>query len=59
MYSMSGFKNLFSNEQSGLSFMRNAGLNLVNSMGPVKHKFMRHALGLEGDLPKMARPVGW
>lgn len=59
MYSMSGFKNLFSNEQSSLSLMRNAGLNLVNSMGPVKHKFMRHALGLEGDLPKMARPVGW
>jgi len=59
MYSMSGFKNLFSNEQSSLSFVRNAGLNLVNSMGPVKHKFMRHALGLEGDLPKMAKPVGW
>jgi len=59
MYSMSGFKNLFSNEQSGLSFVRNAGLNIVNSMGPVKHKFMRHALGLEGDLPKMAKPIGW
>ncbi len=59
MYSMSGFKNLFSNEQFSLSLIRNAGLNLVNSMGPVKHKFMRHAMGLEGDLPKMARPVGW
>jgi len=59
MYSMSGFKNLFSNEQSNLAFIRNAGLNLVNSMGPVKHKFMRHAMGLEGDLPKIARPVGW
>jgi len=59
MYSMSGFKILFSNEQSSLSLVRNAGLNLINSMGPVKHKFMRHALGLEGDLPKMAKPVGW
>jgi len=59
MYSMSGFKNLFSNEQSNLAFIRNAGLNLVNRMGPVKHKFMRHAMGLEGDLPKIARPVGW
>lgn len=59
MYSMSGFKNLFSNERSSLSLLRNAGLNLVNSMGPVKHKFMRHAMGLEGDLPKMAKPVGW
>ena len=59
MYSMSGFKNLFSNEQSSLSLLRNAGLNIVNSMGPVKHRFMRHAMGLEGDLPEIARPVGW
>lgn len=59
MYSMSGFKNLFSNEQISLSLLRNAGLNLVHSMGPVKHKFMRHAMGLEGDLPEMATPVGW
>lgn len=59
MYSMSGFKNLFSNEQTGLSLLRNAGLNLVDSMGFIKHKFMRHALGLEGDLPKMARTRGW
>lgn len=59
MYSMSGFKNLFSNEHSTVSFVRNVGLNLVNDLGPVKHKLMRHALGLEGDLPKMARPVGW
>ncbi len=59
MVSMSGFKNLFSNEQPGLSLLRNAGLNLVDSLGFVKHKFMRHALGLEGDLPQMARTTGW
>lgn len=59
MYSMSGFKNLFSNEQPGLSLLRNAGLNIVNNMGFMKHKFMRHALGLEGDLPDMAKTVGW
>ncbi len=59
MYSMSGFKNLFSNEQPALMLLRNSGLNLVDSLGIVKHKFMRHALGLEGDLPQMARPVGW
>jgi len=59
MYSMSGFKNLFSNEQSGLSLLRNAGLNLVDGLGPVKHRFMRHAMGLEGDLPEIAKPVGW
>ncbi len=59
MYSMSGFKNLFGNEQTSLSLIRNAGLNLVDSLGPVKHKFMRHAMGLEGDLPKIAQTVGW
>jgi len=59
MYSMSGFKNLFSNEQTELTFVRNAGLNLVNGLGPVKNKLMRHALGLEGDLPEMAKSIGW
>lgn len=59
MYSMSGFKNLFSNDQAELSLIRNAGLNLINNMGPVKNKFMRHALGLEGDLPEMAKSIGW
>jgi len=59
MYSMSGFKSLFSNEQTELSFVRNAGLNLVNGLGPVKNKLMRHALGLEGDLPEMAKSTGW
>ena len=59
MYSMSGFKNLFSNDQAGLSVFRNVGLNLVDNAGMVKHKFMRHALGLEGDLPSMARSAGW
>ncbi|MDH5736113.1 MAG: UbiH/UbiF/VisC/COQ6 family ubiquinone biosynthesis hydroxylase [Gammaproteobacteria bacterium] len=59
MYSMSGFKNLFSNEQTGLTMVRNLGLNLVNKVIPVKHKFMRHAMGLEGDLPEIAKTIGW
>lgn len=59
MYSMSGFKNLFSNDQAELSLIRNAGLNVIDSIGPVKNKFMRHALGLEGDLPEMAKSIGW
>ncbi|HEX5635821.1 MAG TPA: UbiH/UbiF/VisC/COQ6 family ubiquinone biosynthesis hydroxylase, partial [Gammaproteobacteria bacterium] len=58
MYSMSGFKNLFSNDNSALSFVRNAGLNLVNGLPPVKNMFMRRAMGLEGDLPELAKVVG-
>ncbi|MCW8956552.1 MAG: UbiH/UbiF/VisC/COQ6 family ubiquinone biosynthesis hydroxylase, partial [Gammaproteobacteria bacterium] len=59
MFSMSGFKNLFSNEQSELSLLRNLGLNLVNKLSPVKHRFMRHAMGLDGDLPELAKIIGW
>lgn len=59
MHSMSGFKKLFSNEKPELSFVRNAGLKLVNQLGPIKHQFMRHAMGLEGDLPEIARTIGW
>ena len=58
MFSMSGFKNLFSNDRAELSLVRNFGLDLVNGLGPVKHKFMRHAMGLEGDLPELARSIG-
>ncbi len=58
MFGMSGFKNLFSNEQTELSVIRNMGLNMVNSLGPIKHKFMRHAMGLEGDLPELAKTIG-
>jgi len=58
MASMSGFKNLFSNDNSALSFIRNAGLNLVNGLPPVKNMFMRRAMGLEGDLPTLAKVTG-
>ncbi|VAW65156.1 hypothetical protein MNBD_GAMMA11-266, partial [hydrothermal vent metagenome] len=59
MYSMSGFKNLFSNNQSSLSLIRNVGLNFVDKLSFAKQKVMRQALGLEGDLPEVARSTGW
>lgn len=59
MHSMSGFKNLFSNENTALGFVRNAGLNMVNAVPPLKNKFMRRAMGLEGDLPNLAKVVGY
>lgn len=59
MASMSGFKTLFSNEQTELSFIRNMGLGFINQLAPVKYKLMRHAMGLEGDLPDMAKSLGW
>ena len=49
---MDGFKKLFSNEQIPLALIRNAGLSLTDSAGPVKHLITRRALGLVGELPK-------
>ena len=46
---------LFSNNIPGMSLLRRAGMVAVNNMPPLKHYFMRHAMGLIGDLPKMMR----
>lgn len=53
---MDGFKRLFSNRLLPLAAVRSAGLSLVDRLAPVKHLFMRHALGLGADLPPLARP---
>ena len=50
-----GFNRLFSNDNQGLRLVRAMGLAAVNEMPPVKRFFMRHAMGLAGDLPRLAR----
>jgi 2-octaprenyl-6-methoxyphenol hydroxylase len=45
----------FSNTQSPLSQVRNLGLSLVNNSGMLRQVFMRHAMGLDGDLPARAK----
>ncbi len=50
-----GLNRLFSNESQGLRLLRDAGLAAVNEMPPLKRFFMRHAMGLAGDLPRLAR----
>jgi 2-octaprenylphenol hydroxylase len=54
---MDGFKRLFSNDQTLLRWTRNVGLNLTNQTPPLKHFFMRQALGTMGDLPELAKQV--
>ncbi|MGH9455493.1 MAG: FAD-dependent monooxygenase, partial [Terriglobia bacterium] len=51
---LDGFKRLFSNEIAPLRLMRNTGLRAVNRFTPLKRVFMRHAMGLSGDLPPLA-----
>jgi len=58
MHSMDGFHWLFGSEQEPLRQLRNVGLSLVNRLSPLKSELMRHAMGLEGDLPKLSRGVG-
>ena len=50
-----GLNRLFSNDSQGLRLVRDMGLAAVNEMPPVKRFFMRHAMGLAGDLPRLAR----
>lgn len=52
---MDGFKRLFSNENKPLVKVRNFGLDLVHRLPPVKNALMRYGMGLDGDLPPLAR----
>jgi len=50
-----GLNKLFSNNVRPLRLARDLGLAAVNSMPPLKKFFMRHAMGLVGDLPRLMR----
>ena len=50
-----GINRLFANDIFPLELARGAGLALVERVPPVKRFFMRHAMGLVGDLPRLMR----
>jgi 2-octaprenyl-6-methoxyphenol hydroxylase len=50
-----GINRLFANDVLPLRTLRGAGLALVDRLPPLKHFFMRHAMGLVGDLPRSMR----
>ncbi len=50
-----GLNRLFSNRIRPLRLVRDLGLAAVDRMPPVKRMFMRHAMGLVGDLPRLMR----
>ncbi len=50
-----GLKRLFGNSMEAVARVRNLGLDVTDSVRPVKNMFMRRAAGLEGDLPRLAR----
>jgi 2-octaprenyl-3-methyl-6-methoxy-1,4-benzoquinol hydroxylase len=51
---MDAFYRVFSNDVLPLKLLRNLGLGLAERLHPAKRKVMRLAMGLEGNLPKLA-----
>jgi len=50
-----GLHRLFSNDIRPLRLARDIGLAAVNNLPPLKKVFMRQAMGLVGDLPRLMR----
>ena len=57
MMVMEGLKYLFENKTSAISWLRNAGMDMFDSMKPIKHEVMKRAMGMTGDLPRIARKI--
>lgn len=51
------FKRGFGSQRQPLVSLRNAGMRITDNLSPLKQLIMRHAAGLSGDLPKLARSV--
>jgi len=50
-----GLNRLFSNDLGPLRLARDLGLAAVNRLPPLKRLFMRHAMGMVGELPRLVR----
>src|SRR5215470_247398 len=50
-----GLNRLFSNDLAPLRLARDLGLAAVNQLPVLKRLFMRHAMGMVGDLPRLVR----
>jgi 2-octaprenyl-6-methoxyphenol hydroxylase len=50
-----GLNRLFSNALPPIKLGRDLGLAAVHRVPPLKHLLMRHAMGLVGDLPRLAQ----
>lgn len=56
--SMEGFKRLFNTDSPAAILARNMGMNLLNAIAPVKNHIVLQAMGVTGQLPKLAqRPI--
>ena len=54
MMALDGFKHLFGSSLPPVKLVRNAGMHLFNHSNLIKNHIMYHAMGLKGDLPRLA-----
>lgn len=54
MVAMESFERVFQADSLSVRWLRNAGLKIINQLPEAKALFIRRALGIEGNLPKMA-----
>ena len=57
MAAMEGFQRLFHADALPLRWLRNTGMRWVDGMDGLKAGIVRRALGLEGELPELARSM--
>ena len=50
-----GFKRLFGTDLTPVRLLRNLGLDLTDAAGPLKRLIVRRAMGITGELPRLAR----
>jgi len=53
---MDFFYHMFSNDNPPLKLLRNIGLGLADKLPFGKKKVIKYAMGLEGNIPKLAKP---
>jgi len=53
---MAGFHHLFGDVPPALHWLRNRGMTQIAQSGVLKRQLVRYGLGVEGDLPALARP---
>jgi 2-octaprenylphenol hydroxylase len=53
--SMEGFKRVFAGNNPFKKLLRDAGLSAVNKIPKAKEVFIQQAMGLDGELPKLAK----
>lgn len=55
MATMRGFQQTFSINNADFIGLRNLGVRLTNNVAPIKHHILARAMGISGDIPKIAK----